>query len=374
MKASAFFIRIAICWGLALIPFPEQESQILETRLQWTGWSAQAYPTLRTLPYVATGALSFGLVISTSLAILSSTILLSAIAVPASGILILVLLYQAVLVVFHFHIPMINGVVALLSTYLVFTGYLQAVQENRQWRSLKEAQYLHELDEMKSNFLSLVSHDLKTPIAKIQAVVDRMRRETAPPEEQRKELLDSIETSNQELKHYITSILNLSRIESQKVILNKKSNDINGTIRETIRRLRPLANQGQVQVDEDLEPLFSIEYDEGLVKQVLGNLIDNAIKYSPAGAKVIVRSREEEGFVQVDIQDFGPGIPREQIPHMFTKFYRFKRPLNEKVKGTGLGLYLSKYFIELHGGTIRLRSVENTGTTFTFTLPLHGIT
>jgi signal transduction histidine kinase len=101
-------------------------------------------------------------------------------------------------------------------------------------------------------------------------------------------------------------------------------------------------------------------------------LIDNAIKYSPTGSKVIVRSREEEGFIRVEVQDFGPGIPKNQLPLMFRKFSRFLRPLKEQVKGTGLGLYLSKYFIELHGGTIRLQSVEGQGTTFTFTLPLHG--
>ena len=187
-----------------------------------------------------------------------------------------------------------------------------------------------------------------------------------------KESLESIDNSNNELKHYISSVLNLSRIESQKVILNKKSNDINRIIEEVLKRLKTVAQAKSITFEQNLEPLFSVECDEDLIRQVLTNLVDNAIKYSPQNAKVIVSSREEEGYIRVDIQDFGPGISNDQLPLMFQKFNRFLRPMNEQVKGTGLGLYLSKYFIELHGGTIRLRSELGLGATFTFTLPLRG--
>lgn len=108
------------------------------------------------------------------------------------------------------------------------------------------------------------------------------------------------------------------------------------------------------------------------MRQVITNLIDNAIKYSPPQSKVIIRSREEGDFVRVEVEDFGPGIPQDKLPLMFRKFSRFMRPLNEQVKGTGLGLYLSKYFIELHGGTIDFKSVEGKGSVFTFTLPIHS--
>jgi hypothetical protein len=372
MKPSAFLIRLLICWGLSLIPLPEQEAMLLEERLRWLG---EALPpgSLKTLPFAGTATLSFLYALATGIGILSSAISMSALLVPLLGSLILIGGYQALLATAHLYVPMLGGVIAILASYLVFTGYLQAVQENRQWRSLKEAQYLRELDQMKTNFLTLVSHDLKTPIAKIQAMVERLRRDEELTRDQRQELLDSIETSNQELRHFISSVLHLSRIESQKVILQPRPNDLNRTIQQTIRRFEAVAAQKQLTLEEDLEPLFSFEYDEELVKQVLGNLIDNAIRYSPNESRVIVRSRETEGAVQVDVQDFGKGIPNEQLPHMFTKFYRFKRPLHEKVKGTGLGLYLSKYFIELHGGTIRLKTLENGGTTFSFTLPLRSI-
>ena len=320
------------------------------------------------IPFLIHGLLILAMILITAFYIIYYPFMISVIAIAGTGFAIVAILIQVFLQLFDIYVPSANLGVSVLVTYLVFTGYRIAVQENQQWRSLKQAQYLRELDQMKSNFLSLVSHDLKTPIAKIQAVVERLNRENPAL----KESLESIDNSNNELKHYITSVLNLSRIESQKVILNKKSNDINRIIEEVLKRLKAVAQVKSITFEQNLEPLFSVECDEDLIRQVMTNLVDNAIKYSPQNSKVIISSYEEEGFIRVDIQDFGPGISNDQLPLMFQKFNRFLRPMNEQVKGTGLGLYLSKYFIELHGGTIRLRSELGLGATFTFTLPLSG--
>ncbi len=323
--------------------------------------------------FIERALITLALIFAGAFYIIYYPVVLSAIATSGTGAIVVIFLFQLIFQLFDIYIPSVNIAASLLITYLVFTGYRLAVQENLQWRSVKQAQYLRELDQMKSNFLSLVSHDLKTPLAKIQAVVERLRREQQLPETERsdwKDQLDSIENSNNELKHYITSILNLSKIESQKVILKKKSNDINRIIQQTLKRLRSISQAKELVIEESLEPLFSVECDEDLIRQVLTNLVDNAIKYSPTGSKVLIRSFEEEGFIRVEVEDFGPGIPKDQLPMMFRKFSRFLRPVREQVKGTGLGLYLSKYFIELHGGTIRVKSVEGKGTTFSFTLPL----
>jgi signal transduction histidine kinase len=303
-------------------------------------------------------------------------VMISAIAVAGTGIAVVVVIFQSVFQLFDVYIPSANIGGSLLVTYLVFTGYRLAFQENLQWRAHKQAQYLRELDQLKTNFLSLVSHDLKTPISKIQAVAERMKRDSQKlPSVYRAEwltLLESIENSNNELKHTITSILNLSKIEAHKVILNKKSNDINLIITAALRRFAPLAELKNIEIEVALEPLFSVECDEDLLRQVINNLVDNAIKYSPAGSRVIVRSREEEGFVRVEVQDFGPGISNDELPKMFRKFSRLRPAAGtrELVKGTGLGLYLSKYFIELHGGKIQVKSIAGQTTTFSFTLPL----
>jgi signal transduction histidine kinase len=330
---------------------------------------------IHTAPLLVIFLILLGMIIIAAFYILYFPVLINSIAIVSTGILVVIFGFQIIFQLWSVYIPSANCILALLITYLVFTGYRLAIQENLQWRNLKQAQYLKELDRMKTNFLTLMSHDLKTPLAKIQAVAERMRREIQLPPDQRsdwRELIDSIENSNNELKRFITSVLNLSKIESQKVILNKKSNDINFLIKQTLKRLRPLAQQKNIAIIENLEPLFSIECDEDLMLQVLTNLIDNAIKYSPTHSRIIVRSQEEEGFVRVEVEDFGPGIPKDQLPLMFRKFSRFLRPAQEQVKGTGLGLYLSKYFIELHGGSIRVKSIEGQGTTFSFTLPLQG--
>ncbi len=323
---------------------------------------------------VAQAAIMLLMISLTAFYIIYYPVMQSVLAITGTGLFVILGVIQ-ILFQLNIYIPTANIGASVLISYLVFTGYRQAFQENQQWRALKQAQFSKELEQMKSNFLSLVSHDLKTPVAKIQAVVERIRRESKLSEDQQTPLiehLESIENSNNELKRYISSVLNLSRIESQKVILNKKSNDINRIIEQVVKRLRSLAQPKNITFEQNLEPLFSVECDEDLIRQVLTNLVDNAIKYSPQDSKIIVRSKEEDGFVRVDVEDFGPGIPQDQLPLMFQKYNRFMKPLHEQVKGTGLGLYLSKYFIELHGGSIRLKSQVGKGTVFTFTLPLTG--
>jgi two-component system phosphate regulon sensor histidine kinase PhoR len=320
-------------------------------------------------PFWVSAILVLAMTLVIAFFIMNYPVMIHAAAVPGTALVIVAFLFQLIFQIFDLYIPSANISASVLVTYLVFTGYRLAYQENRQWRSLKQTQYLRELDEMKTNFLSLVSHDLKTPIAKIQAGVERLGRELNLTERQQ-ELLQSIENSNNELKNYILSILNLSRIESQQVILNKKSNDINLLIQKTLKRLRPLAQQKSITIEERLETLFSVECDEDLMRQVLANLIDNAIKYSPPQSQVIVSSTEEKGSVRVLVKDSGPGIPKDQLPKMFRKFSRISNPSTKPVSGSGLGLYLSKFFIEMHGGSIRVESEEGKGTTLSFTLPI----
>lgn len=324
--------------------------------------------------WIERSILVLAMILLGALIVIYNPVLYSSVALVLAGIALLVPLFQGLFYFLDLYIPSANITGSMFVTYMAFTGYRMAVQENLQWRNLKQSQYLRELDQMKTNFLTLVSHDLKTPVAKIQAMVDRMRKEAQLPPHERGnwlELVDSVDHSNQELKHFINSILQLSRIESQKVILNKKSNDPNVLVRKVLKRLEPLASQKNLKIEDHLEPLFSVEFDEDLIRQVFTNLVDNAIKFSPPGSTIRVSSREDQsGFVHMEVEDHGPGIPPDQLPLMFRKFNRTVRPVQEQVKGSGLGLYLSKYFIELHGGTIQVRSREGKGTTFSFTLPL----
>jgi two-component system phosphate regulon sensor histidine kinase PhoR len=270
---------------------------------------------------------------------------------------------------FHWQIPLIPFFLVTVMSYFAFLWMKFGHQETKRWQAEKNAHNLKELDELKSNFLSLMSHDLKTPIAKVQALTERLNREARHLTEDQRSILSSIQKSNEELSHYILSILNFQRIESQEIKLQKKSHDINLLIEEVAERLSPLAHDRGVDIRLDLEPMFAFELDEKLIRQVLNNILDNAIKYNSAGTRVVVRSIEQEDFVEVSVEDNGAGIPPEQQKQLFQKFSRTEKGTAERVKGTGLGLYLAKYFIELHGGSIGMESVPGR-TRFHFRLPI----
>jgi two-component system phosphate regulon sensor histidine kinase PhoR len=286
-----------------------------------------------------------------------------------------VLLSDAVLVtaalpLLRLQIPFLPFFVGLVASYFMFLWMKSGQEETRRWEAEKRAQYLRELDELKSNFLSLMSHDLKTPIAKVQALTERLSREAAMLGPAQKDILHAISRSNDELAQYIVSILNFQKIESQELSLNLKSNDINVLIDETVERLLPLAEEKNIALEKELEPMFAAEFDEQLIRQVLANLVDNAIKYNPNGTRVRIRSADDGDFLTVSVEDNGMGIDAETQKRLFQKFSRSEKGTAERVKGTGLGLYLSKYFIELHGGTIEVESAPGAGTKFRFRLPV----
>jgi signal transduction histidine kinase len=150
-----------------------------------------------------------------------------------------------------------------------------------------------------------------------------------------------------------------------------QAKDLNQVL-ETILLKHRFAAQGKgITIRTNFEPLFPIKFDPNLIAKVFNNLIDNAIKYSPERTDLRIETHEVGSFVEVTIQDQGIGIPTEELPHLFGRFYRVKNQTTQKVKGTGLGLYLSKYFIEAHHGEISVHSEPGQGTTFTIRLPIH---
>lgn len=277
-----------------------------------------------------------------------------------------------ILLLMRFLLLQIPGVPFLLATILSFVAYQAmsyAAQESKRWQAEKKTQYLRELDELKSNFLSLMSHDLKTPIAKVQALTERLAREAKSLTEDQRGILDSIQRSNDELSTYILSILNFQRIESQELKLNKKNHDVSLMIEDVLQRLEAIAQDRGIKVELELEPMFPVDFDEQLIRQVLNNLVDNSIKYNKPGTRVVIRSQDQGDYVQVTVEDNGIGIEKEQMNRLFRKFSRSEKGTSERVKGTGLGLYLAKYFIERHGGEIGVESELGKGTKFWFRLP-----
>jgi signal transduction histidine kinase len=270
---------------------------------------------------------------------------------------------------FYFWSPAFSPFVLLGATWTIFIGYQATKVERKNFHLQQEQQYLSELEQLKNNFVSLISHDLKTPIAKIQAIIDRLSMQNQDAEMAQD--FKSLRSYSDELNRYIQSILKVLRVESRDFKINKEVADINEVIEEALLLLRPLAREKSIQLSVQLEPMFSVEFDTTLIKEVIINLIENAIKYTPAGGHIEVTSRETEEFIHIDVKDTGDGIKPEDMDRIWGKFTRGSDQ-DMKTKGTGLGLYLVKYFVELHGGKVSLQSRVGHGTNVSFTLPLES--
>jgi len=282
--------------------------------------------------------------------------------------------------VFHFWLPVFSPLAQLTITCIVFLSYQLALNERRTWRLEQEQLYLSEIERLKSNFVSMMSHDLKTPIAKIQAICDRLI--AAMPTAEITQDLRTLRRSSDELHRYIQSILQVTRVEAKDFQIQKEVMDINDSIERVFSRLQPLAKEKNLRMEKVLEPMFSIEADTTLIQEVIHNLIENAIKYTPAVSpsgtpgRIVVTSQERDDNVVVVVEDNGPGIdPRDQ-KEIWLKFTRGQHQTtggqsgHTDNRGTGLGLYLVKYFIELHGGQVFLESTPGVGTKVGFSIPI----
>lgn len=268
---------------------------------------------------------------------------------------------------FYLWLPLMAPLIQNATAFIIFLSYKLTEKDNQNWKLEQEKVYLFKVEKMKDNFISLFSHDLKTPIAKIQAICDRLIAEN--PNLPIMTDLQMLRVESQELHRYIQSILQVTRVESRDFKIRKDSSDINEIIEEAYERLETVFTAKGQKVELDLEPLFLIEIDGQLVREVIINLLENASKYSPPGSLITVSSKEDEKGVCFKIKDQGPGLDEQEIEKVFEKFYRGKDQLN-KTKGSGLGLYLSKYFIELHGGKLSFKSELGKGSEVSFYLPI----
>ena len=260
--------------------------------------------------------------------------------------------------------PIFAPIVQMILTFLLISNYKFVLNEKTRWNLEKESLYFNEVEEMKTNFLSLFSHDLKTPLAKIIGIVDTLQSKVRDPEISSQ--LEKIHLSSKDLEKYIKRILKMSQVQSKNISLNKEPIDINDLINKSIEQNNFLANEKDITLIKNLSPLFMVEIDGPLIQEVIINLVENAITYSPNGKNVTITSEEVNNFIKVSIKDQGKGIPKKAQESIWEKYYRF----DTHQAGYGLGLYLSRYVINLHGGQVFLNSKENQGSEFGFLIPL----
>lgn len=267
-------------------------------------------------------------------------------------------------------------VLAVFLTYYLSVPYRLIQEYQSRWALERKSQILAQLEEMKTNFLRLVTHDLKTPVARIQGLAELLiqrRLRNLPIEDTEIEHLYTMTRSTDELNRFISRILDLTRIESHNVALNFESKDINILIETVVKRFRPLAESKRIHVGLELEPLFPISLDVNAITKVLANLVDNAIQYSPPDSAISIHSYETDAHVIVAIKDQGVGISKSDQAQLFSKFFRGKQTAQQTVSGSGLGLYLTKYFVDAHHGRVEVESQLGKGSTFKLMLPIEGI-
>jgi PAS domain S-box-containing protein len=230
-----------------------------------------------------------------------------------------------------------------------------------------------EISQMKNDFVSHVSHELKTPLASINAYAEMLVDGEAEDTETIQQFCGVIQGQAQRLSRLIDDILNISRIESGLVKVSKETHSLALVIRDSVEMITSYAQEKNITVHSPASILYDqVNIDRDMISQVVINLLSNAVKYTPANGEITVRAdlNEIEGQVTVTISDTGVGIPAEDVDHVFDKFYRVKAN-NKYAKGTGLGLNLVKQIVEtVHGGSVFVTSTAGEGSTFGFVLPL----
>tara|TARA_R110000868_G_scaffold100128_3_gene275382 strand:- start:13034 stop:14917 length:1884 start_codon:yes stop_codon:yes gene_type:complete len=322
--------------------------------------------TVYPIPRYVTYALS--LLIAIALSIIISQVR------PTKGLLITIMTMMVILIfsylifcLFGLWLYVTHLVLTVFVVYYIWVPFRAIGEYQRRYAIQEEAKLLKKVESLKQNFISLMSHDLKTPVAKIAGIADVTMRDAQGNVEVTKGLTNIIDATK-ELNKFITSILDLTKIESQNLALNMVNKDINSIIQGIVEELKYEAGQKNIRVETELAPLYPIELDVTLIKRVLSNLIENALKYSGENSTVSVKTWDDDDWVTIEIADNGVGIPEDDLEHIFDKFYRVKNDASHSIKGTGLGLYLVKYFVELHGGSIAASSKLRQGTNFTVKL------
>ncbi len=224
--------------------------------------------------------------------------------------------------------------------------------------------------EMQNVFISTVSHELKTPVALIKGYAGTLNREDASWEPQViHDSLQVIEEEADRLTELIENLLAASKLRAERMRLDLGDVKLDDLAARVVERFQTQTTTHTFELN--FPTAFPvIQADEVRLRQVLDNLVSNAIKYSPTGGTITVGGEVDEGYITLFVRDEGVGIPEGEQEHIFDRFYRVDGPMSRKTKGTGLGLYLAKAIIEAHGGSIRVKSKPGAGSTFYFTIPL----
>jgi len=236
---------------------------------------------------------------------------------------------------------------------------------------LEDITAFKQLDEMKSDFVNMVAHELRSPLVSIRQLDSVLLEGMAGPllEKQQDFVGRGIKKIDALLK-LINDLLDIAKIESGKAVRHQVPIDIGQVIEDMIVLMEPRASEQDIELSYSCKDLKPVKADPKSIEEIFNNLITNAINYSPDAGQVVVSAEGLGEYIEIKVMDTGVGIPAEELPKIFDKFYRVKHPKTRQVMGTGLGLSIVKGVVEAHHGTIDVESSPNKGTTFRILLPV----
>jgi len=259
--------------------------------------------------------------------------------------------------------PRMVALIVLLTAAILF---IVAVIITNSFERLAEA------NRMKSEFVSIVSHQLRSPLSNLKWATELlMSGKLGKTEEKQTEYFKILKENSDRMGELIKDLLIVSRIETAKLPIKKVEFSLEDLVKELIKEFRPFAQASNVEIEfqakRNLPKIFA---DPSQIRLVIENLSDNAIRYIDGKGVVEIKVERQEKNLYLEIRDTGVGIPEEEQKYIFQKFFRSENVLKYQTQGSGLGLYISRAIIEKSGGKIGFKSEENKGSTFWFTLPL----
>jgi signal transduction histidine kinase len=230
---------------------------------------------------------------------------------------------------------------------------------------------LHELDRMKDDFVASVSHELRTPLTSIRGYLELLREgEAGELTEEQHQFVSIVERNSDRLLRLVGDLLFVAQVEADKITLEPEPTDVEDLVRQAVDAARPAASEKGIELDVELDGLGVLLADRARLAQVLDNLISNALKFTPSGGHVAVRTSRQTDVVVIEVSDDGMGISAEDQSQLFQRFFRTASATEQAIQGTGLGLSIVKAIVEAHDGVITVKSVAGEGTVFRVELPL----
>jgi len=282
---------------------------------------------------------------------------------PLSGLITILAMIGTYFVALKYTQPEIVALIVIgVTAILIITGYL----------IIKGFEDLAQTNHLKTEFVNIVSHQLRTPLTGIKWTLELIRKSKSLTHEEILEKLDEIKENNQRMIRLVNDLLDVARIEQKRLNLQPQKVFLDEMIQKLIEEYNPLAKASNIKIiSETKSDIPAIIIDPQGIGLVLRNLLDNAIRYTKGGGAIRIKLTKKGNSVRCEIQDEGVGIPNKDQKNIFQKFFRSQNIMKYQTIGTGLGLFIAKAFIKESNGKIDFWSKEKKGSTFWFELPIN---